>query len=61
MAYLMDYNAFRIPAGASVLIFFAFLIGVAGAYAAYLLESWAIPGAGVPCCGAELDGEEPSG
>ncbi|RPD40313.1 patatin-like phospholipase family protein [Chitinophaga barathri] len=42
MAYLMDYNAFRIPAGASVLIFFAFLIGVAGAYA-YLLESWAIP------------------
>lgn len=42
MAYLMDYNAFRIPAGASVLIFFAFLIGIAGAYA-YLLESWAIP------------------
>lgn len=42
MAYLMDYNAFRIPAGASVMIFFAFLIGVAGAYA-YLLESWAIP------------------
>ncbi len=42
MAYLMDYNAFRIPAGASVLIFFAFLIGIAGAYA-YLLETWAIP------------------
>ncbi|SIO45006.1 patatin-like phospholipase family protein [Chitinophaga niabensis] len=42
MAYLMDYNAFRIPAGASVMIFFAFLIGVAGAYA-YLLETWAIP------------------
>ncbi|WP_341834114.1 patatin-like phospholipase family protein [Chitinophaga pollutisoli] len=42
MAYLMDFPAFRIPAGASVLIFFAFLIGVAGAYA-YLLESWAIP------------------
>lgn len=42
IAYLMDYNAFRIPAGASVMIFFAFLIGVAGAYA-YLLESWAIP------------------
>ncbi|MGX5818248.1 patatin-like phospholipase family protein [Chitinophaga lutea] len=42
MAYLMDYNAFRIPAGASVLIFFAFLIAIAGAYA-YLLETWAIP------------------
>lgn len=42
MAYLMDYNAFRIPAGASVLIFFAFLIGIAGAYA-YMLASWAIP------------------
>lgn len=42
MAYLMDYNAFRIPAGASVLIFFAFLIGISGAYA-YMLASWAIP------------------
>lgn len=42
MAYLMDYNAFRIPAGASVLIFFAFLIAIAGAYA-YMLETWAIP------------------
>lgn len=42
LAYLMDYTFFRIPAGASVMIFFAFLIGVAGAYA-YLLQSWAIP------------------
>lgn len=42
LAYLMDYSFFRIPAGASVMIFFAFLIGVAGAYA-YLLQSWAIP------------------
>ncbi|UYQ92913.1 patatin-like phospholipase family protein [Chitinophaga horti] len=42
LSYLMDYAAFRLPAGASVMIFFAFLIGVAGAYA-YLLQSWAIP------------------
>lgn len=42
LAFLMDYPVFRIPAGASVMIFFAFLIGVAGAYA-YLLQSWAIP------------------
>lgn len=42
LAYLMDYNVFRIPAGASVLVFFAFLIGVAGAYA-YVLQTWAIP------------------
>ncbi|GAA0531947.1 patatin-like phospholipase family protein [Chitinophaga japonensis] len=42
LAFLMDYNAFRIPAGASVMVFFAFLIGVAGAYA-YLLQTWAIP------------------
>lgn len=42
LSFLMDYNVFRIPAGASVLIFFAFLIGVSGAYA-YLLQSWAIP------------------
>ncbi|WP_343691543.1 patatin-like phospholipase family protein [Chitinophaga sp.] len=42
LAYMMDYPFFRIPAGASVMIFFAFLIGVAGAYA-YLLQSWAIP------------------
>jgi hypothetical protein len=42
LSSLMDYPLFRIPAGASVMIFFAFLIGVAGAYA-YLLQSWAIP------------------
>jgi hypothetical protein len=42
LSYLMDYSVFRLPAGASVMIFFAFLIGVAGAYA-YLLQSWAIP------------------
>ena len=42
LAYMMDFSFFRIPAGASVMIFFAFLIGIAGAYA-YLLQSWAIP------------------
>ncbi|SFE70216.1 Patatin-like phospholipase [Chitinophaga sp. CF118] len=42
LSYMMDFSVFRIPAGASVMIFFAFLIGVAGAYA-YMLQSWAIP------------------
>ncbi|SEK86776.1 Patatin-like phospholipase [Chitinophaga rupis] len=42
LAFLMDYNVCRIPAGASVMVFFAFLIGIAGAYA-YLLQTWAIP------------------
>ncbi|MCW3462326.1 patatin-like phospholipase family protein [Chitinophaga nivalis] len=42
LAYMMDYDVFRIPAGASVLIFFAFLIGVAGAYS-YMLQTWSIP------------------
>ncbi|NIG52324.1 hypothetical protein [Chitinophaga sp. Cy-1792] len=42
LASMMDYNIFRIPAGASVLVFFAFLIGVAGAFS-YMLQSWSIP------------------
>lgn len=42
LAFMMDYTVFRIPAGASVMLFFAFLIGIAGAYA-YVLQSWAIP------------------
>lgn len=42
LSYMMDFSFFRIPAGANVMIFFAFLIGIAGAYA-YLLQSWAIP------------------
>ncbi len=42
LSFLIDYDVCRIPAGASVMVFFAFLIGVAGAYA-YLLQTWAIP------------------
>ncbi|SHM35174.1 Patatin-like phospholipase [Chitinophaga jiangningensis] len=42
LSSMMDYNAFRIPAGASVLVFFAFLIGVAGAFS-YMLQTWSIP------------------
>lgn len=42
IGYLMDYPAFRIPAGASILLFFAVLIGIAGAFT-YMLRSWAIP------------------
>jgi hypothetical protein len=42
LAHLMEFDVFRIPAGASVLIFFAFLIGVAGAFS-YMLQTWSIP------------------
>lgn len=42
LAYLIDYEPFRLPAGASVLIFFAILIAVSGAFY-YWLQSWAIP------------------
>lgn len=42
IGYLMDYPAFRIPAGASILLFFSVLIGFAGAFT-YMLRSWAIP------------------
>ncbi|MBV8254583.1 MAG: patatin-like phospholipase family protein [Chitinophaga sp.] len=42
LASMMDHAVFRIPAGASVLVFFAFLIGVAGAFS-YMLQTWSIP------------------
>lgn len=42
MSYLTAYQAFRIPAAASILIFFSILIGFTGAFA-YLLGSWSIP------------------
>ncbi|RAJ85571.1 patatin-like phospholipase [Chitinophaga dinghuensis] len=42
LASMMDHPIFRIPAGASVLVFFAFLIGVAGAFS-YMLQTWSIP------------------
>lgn len=42
MSYLTVYPAFRIPAAASILIFFSILIGITGAFA-YLLGTWTIP------------------
>lgn len=42
VSYLTEYPAFRIPAGASVLIFFSVLIGISGAFA-YMLGTWSIP------------------
>ncbi len=42
MSYLTAYPAFRIPAGASILIFFSILIGFSGAFA-YIFGTWSIP------------------
>lgn len=42
LSYLTAYRAFRIPAAASILIFFSVLIGVSGAIA-YMLGTWTIP------------------
>jgi hypothetical protein len=42
LSYLTVYPAFRIPAAASILIFFSVLIGISGAFA-YLLGTWTIP------------------
>lgn len=42
MSYLTSYPVFRIPAGASVLIFFSVLIGLSGAFS-YILGRWMIP------------------
>ncbi|MHB1920913.1 MAG: patatin-like phospholipase family protein [Chitinophagaceae bacterium] len=42
LGYLTQYPLFRIPAGASVLVFFSVLIAFSGAFS-YFLRSWAIP------------------
>lgn len=42
MSYLTSYPAFRLPAAASIVIFFSVLIGFSGAFA-YFLGSWTIP------------------
>lgn len=42
IGYLLDYPFFQLPAAASSTIFFAILIGVAGAFT-YFLQSWSIP------------------
>src|SRR5438046_2385978 len=42
IGYLLDSPFFQLPAAASSTIFFAILIGVAGAFT-YFLQSWSIP------------------
>lgn len=42
VGFLMDYKLLQLPAAASITIFFAILIGVAGAFS-YFLQSWSIP------------------
>ena len=42
VGYLSDSTVFQIPAAASITIFFAILIGVAGAFSLFL-RSWSIP------------------
>lgn len=40
--FFLEHPAFQIPAAASITIFFAILIGVAGAFS-YFLQSWSVP------------------
>lgn len=40
--FFLEYKLFQIPAGASITLFFAILIGVAGAIS-YFLQSWSVP------------------
>lgn len=42
IGFLQEYSFFQIPAAASITIFFAILIGVAGAFT-YFLQSWSVP------------------
>ena len=42
IGFFLDYKFFKITAAASITIFFAIFIGVAGAFA-YFLQSWSIP------------------
>ena len=40
--FFLEYKLFQIPAGASITLFFAILIGVSGAVS-YFLQSWSVP------------------
>jgi hypothetical protein len=42
IGFFLEDRIFQIPAGASITLFFAILIGVSGAFA-YFLQSWSIP------------------
>ena len=40
--FFLEYKLFQIPAGASITLFFAILIGISGAIS-YFLQSWSVP------------------
>ncbi|MBS1918035.1 MAG: hypothetical protein JST87_17330 [Bacteroidetes bacterium] len=42
VGFFMDHPAFQLPAAASILVFFAILISISGAFS-YFLQSWSIP------------------
>jgi hypothetical protein len=42
IGFFLDYRAFQLPAGASITLFFAILIGVCGAVV-YFFQSWSVP------------------
>jgi hypothetical protein len=42
IGYFLDYKFFQLPAGASITLFFAILIGVCGAVV-YFFQSWSVP------------------
>lgn len=42
LGFFLDYRVFQLPAAASIIVFFAIFIAVAGAFS-YFLQSWSIP------------------
>ncbi|HKP31136.1 MAG TPA: hypothetical protein VJT83_00330, partial [Chitinophagaceae bacterium] len=42
LGFFLDYRAFQLPAAASIVVFFAVFIAVAGSFT-YFLQSWSIP------------------
>ncbi|MEP7277544.1 MAG: patatin-like phospholipase family protein [Bacteroidota bacterium] len=42
VGFLLDYHIFQLPAAASITLFFAILVAVAGAFS-YFLQSWSVP------------------
>ncbi|HEY8396967.1 MAG TPA: patatin-like phospholipase family protein, partial [Flavihumibacter sp.] len=42
VGFLLDYEIFQLPAAASITVFFAILVAVAGAFS-YFLQSWSVP------------------
>jgi hypothetical protein len=42
IGFLLDYEVFQLPAAASITLFLAILVSVAGAFS-YFLQSWSVP------------------